>query len=179
MNLYPFFSLGGPMDGFSFKLGRFRMAAKFRGRFDCKLDPKGRIKLPSLYRQSISQQESTLVITNGQYQGLRCLEVWPLEEWEVLEEKLEKMSSLRSEVQIYQRFYLSGAQPVNTDAQGRILVPQSLRSYADFSDAVVLVGMGKKFELWDLEIWHSLYKKMAEEFGATLAKMAEWDRGES
>ncbi|MCB0362376.1 MAG: hypothetical protein KDD35_06625, partial [Bdellovibrionales bacterium] len=87
------------------------MAAKFRGRFDCKLDPKGRIKLPSLYRQSISQQESTLVITNGQYQGLRCLEVWPLEEWEVLEEKLEKMSSLRSEVQIYQRFYLSGAQP--------------------------------------------------------------------
>ncbi|MCB0366784.1 MAG: division/cell wall cluster transcriptional repressor MraZ [Bdellovibrionaceae bacterium] len=154
------------------------MTALFRGRFDCKIDPKGRFKLPANYKQSLPKKETSLVITNGQYQGQRCLDVYTLKEWENLEKRISRLSPLKAEVQAYQRFYMAGAQVVNGDAQDRLLIPQGLRKFAALEEEAVLVGMGGKFEIWSAQRWQELYESLAGDFDNILAVVADMDKGD-
>jgi MraZ protein len=144
----------------------------FRGRFEIKLDPKGRLSMPPAYRQILPGQAPTLVVTNARYQSRSCLHVYTLAEWERLERKIAKMSSLKPEVQAFSRFYLSGGQPVEVDAQNRILVPQSLRRFAGLESAAVLVGLGEKFEIWSQANWTSVYEQLTENFEDTMSAVA-------
>lgn len=153
------------------------MTVPFRGRFDCKVDPKGRFKLPATYKLSLPKKETSLVMTNGQYQGQRCLDVYTLREWESLEKRLAKLSPLKAEVQAYQRFYMASAQVVECDSQDRLLIPQGLRKFADLEEEVVLVGMGGKFEIWAAPRWHQLHQSLAGNFDQTLAVLADLDKG--
>lgn len=155
----------------------FIVTAVFRGRFDCRIDPKGRLNLPAAYRQSLSafsksKQAPTLVITNGLYKGRRCLDLFPLKEWENLERQMDKMPALKAEVQAYRRFYLASGQTVQVDSQNRILIPSSLRRYGDLNEEVVLVGMGKKIEIWSAPIWQEFYEGMAANFDDILTAVA-------
>ena len=112
---------------------------------EIKIDPKGRISLPIAYRLSHSEKnkknnlEQQYVITNGQFQKKRCLDVYRLKDWEQLETKIAKLSSLKAEVQAYQRFYLASGQVINLDSQNRLLIPLGLRKYADIQDATDFV----------------------------------------
>src|SRR5262245_34021924 len=117
-----------------------------RGRFEIKLDPKGRLSLPQGLRVGLPGQR--IVITNSRYRGLSCLDVYSLGEWQKLERRIGRLSSLRAEVQAFNRFYLSGGQTVEVDAQNRILIPQGLRRFSGLESEVVLVGLGSKFEIW-------------------------------
>ena len=150
----------------------------FRGRFEIKLDPKGRLSLPPAYRQNLPGNSPSLVITNSRYRGRSCLDAYALGEWERLERRIGKLSSLKPEVQAFNRFYLSGGQPIDVDAQNRILVPQSLRRYSSLESAVVLVGLGNKFEIWSQDAWSAVYDQLTETFEDTVAAVAmlEGDR---
>lgn len=163
-----------------------KIRARFGGRFDVKLDPKGRLSLPAAFRQVLPSSASSsdsgsdsdssgntqVVVTNSRYRGKSCLHVYTLGEWEKLERRISRLSSLRAEVEAFSRFYLSGGQAVEVDAQGRILVPQSLRRFAGLETQVVLVGLGGKFEVWSLETWSEIYSDLTENFEATLAAVA-------
>lgn len=149
-----------------------QQSGPFRGRFELKLDPKGRMALPPKYRGLFHSQNPELVVTNSRFRGHSCLDVYGLAEWEKLEKRISKMSSLRAEVQAFSRFYLSGGQPVEVDAQGRILVPQSLRKFAGLEADVVLVGLGSKFEIWSLGSWSSIYGELTDSFEETLNAVA-------
>lgn len=144
----------------------------FRGRFEIKLDPKGRLLLPSAYRQLLPGHHPELVVTNSRYRHRSCLDVYSAGEWEKLERRIAKLSSLRAEVQAFNRFYLSGGQPLEVDAQNRILVPQSLRRYAALDTQVVLVGLGSKFEIWSQESWNAIHDQLTESFEDTLNAVA-------
>jgi MraZ protein len=146
----------------------------FRGRFEIKVDPKGRLSLPPAYRPS-SPRSPQLIITNSRYLGKSCLHVYTLSEWEKLERKIAKLSSLKAEVQAFSRFYLSGGQLVEVDSQNRILVPQSLRKFASLESQAVLVGLGAKFEIWSLENWNQIYNNLTESFEATMDAVARLD----
>lgn len=150
----------------------------FRGRFEIKLDPKGRLSLPASYRSVIPAQNSEIVVTNSRFQGRSCLHVYTMAEWEKLERKIAKLSALKTEVQAFSRFYLSGGQVLEVDAQGRILVPASLRRFASLESQVVLVGMGAKFEIWSQEDWNAIYETLTENFEATMSAVADLDLGE-
>jgi MraZ protein len=158
--------------------GRFRMTSishsHFRGRFEIKIDPKGRLSLPSAYRPQAPQAPS-LIITNSRYLGKSCLHVYTLAEWEKLERKINKLSSLKPEVQAFNRFYLSGGQLVEVDSQNRILVPQSLRKFAVLETQAVLVGLGSKFEIWAQDTWSQIYSNLTESFEATMDAVARLD----
>ena len=145
----------------------------FRGRFECRVDQKGRLLLPTAYRQALPSKEKSLVITNSLYKGRRCLDVYSLKEWEKLEKKVAKMPSFRAEVQAYQRFYLASGQVVEADKNNRLLVPQTLRKFSDLTDEVVCVGMGHKFEIWSSDVWNQLFSGMAENFENILATIAD------
>ncbi len=149
----------------------------FRGRFELKVDPKFRLSLPSAFREildSVSRAGSTpsTVITNSQYQGKKCLDVYPSAEWTKLENRIAKLPQLKLEVQNFQRFYLSGGHNVDLDSQGRILIPSSLRAYAQIQTEVVIVGFAGKFEIWAAEIWNGLFETLAEDFTQTLAAVS-------
>ncbi len=155
-----------------------RQHGPFRGRFEIKLDPKGRLSLPPAYRQIIPNTDSRLIITNSRYRGKSCLHGFCLPEWEKLERRIGRMSQLKTEVQAFSRFYLSGGQSVELDAQNRILVPQSLRRFAGLDSQAVLVGLGDKFEIWSQENWSAIYDQLTENFEDTMSSVASLDLGE-
>lgn len=149
------------------------MDTSFRGRFECKVDPKGRLSLPSAFRNQMNAETPALVITNGLFKKKRCLDIYTHKQWHLLEEKINNMPALKSEVQAYQRFYLASGQGVQADGQSRVLIPAQLRKYAGIEEEVVLVGMGKKLELWPASTWRELHEDMASNFEDILSTVAE------
>jgi len=112
------------------------------------------------------------VITNGVFQGRRFLDFYPSAEWLKLEKKIAAMPALKSEVQVFQRFYLSSGEACDVDAQGRVLVPQHLREYAGLEDDIVLVGMGNKIEIWGANDWQDLFGRLEKDFEAAAEVLA-------
>lgn len=147
---------------------------ELRGRFEIKLDAKGRMNLPSALNDSEAQ---SYVVTNSQYQGTRCLDIYTKEEWEKLESRISQLSPLKKEVQAFQRFYIASGQPVDSGSQGRVLIPKSLRDYANLDDQIVIVGMGTKLEVWNLADWQKIFDNLASDFEDTLSVIANLDMG--
>ena len=119
----------------------------FMGRYNHTIDPKGRLSIPSKYREVLGDE---FVVSKGM-DG--CLFVYANEEWKVFEEKLASLPLINPEARQFARFFLSGAQSVTVDKQGRILMPQDLRDFAGLEKDVVLAGMGSRIEIWSLERW--------------------------
>lgn len=140
---------------------------RFRGRFEVKIDPKGRLSLPPSLRLSQS-----LVVTNHRLSGRNALHIYTLKEWERLEERVSAISVLDPSVQAFVRFYVSGGQIVELDGQGRLLLPASLRKFATLENDAVLVGLGDKLEVWSSTLWETLFLEMTDGFDQVQAKVA-------
>lgn len=127
----------------------------FRGTNAVSLDVKGRIAMPSRYRDELSVRCSgKLIVTVDAVDP--CLNIYPLPEWEIIENKLLQMPSLREETRRLHRTLIGSAQDIELDSNGRFLIPPRLRSRANLDKKVVLVGQLNKFQLWDEDRWNSL-----------------------
>ena len=116
------------------------------------LDAKGRIVLPARYRERLVEiSNSQLVVTIDTDQP--CLLIYPLNEWEIIEEKIEALPSFNPTTRRIQRLLIGHATDVEVDTNGRMLLSNPLRDYAQLGRKVVLIGQGKKFELWDEALW--------------------------
>ena len=82
-----------------------------------------------------------------------CLLVYPLPEWEIIESKLVELPSLNKQARLLQRLLIGYATECEMDGQGRILVPPMLREFGGLTKKIVLIGQGKKFEIWDEAAW--------------------------
>ena len=145
---------------------------ELKGRFEIKMDAKGRVNLPTAIH---SQELTSFVVTNSQYEGCRCLDMYSEEEWKKLESRISQLSPLKKEVQAFRRFYIAGGQKVEANGQGRVLVPKGLREYAQLEDEIVIVGMGSKLEIWNLKDWNKIFNNLATDFEDTLAVIANMD----
>lgn len=125
----------------------------FRGISTISVDNKGRIAIPTKYREILegSNNSAELVITIDPED--RCLLMYPLHNWEEIEQKISVLPSFNYAARRIQRLLIGHATEVNIDNQGRILLPQELREYSNLSKKAILVGQGKKIEIWDLEYW--------------------------
>lgn len=121
----------------------------FMGRFNHTIDPKGRLSIPSKYREILGDE---FVVSRGM-DG--CLFVYAIDAWKAFEEKLASLPLINVEARQFARFFLSGAQYVTVDKQGRILMPQDLREFAGLEKDVVLAGMGGRIEIWSLDKWNT------------------------
>ncbi len=120
----------------------------FRGRYQHTIDPKGRLSVPSKYRDVLAQYDgSTLIVVPND----QAIEVHPLQEWERIEARINETSSMFDpEVRRMGRLYISRAKDVELDSAGRILLPPDTRTQAGIIRDVTLVGVGRKlFEIWD------------------------------
>ncbi|MDH3841774.1 MAG: division/cell wall cluster transcriptional repressor MraZ [Chromatiales bacterium] len=124
----------------------------FRGANKITLDAKGRIAIPTRYRERLSERcESQLIITvDRDY----CLLLYPLPDWEDLERRLMRLPSLNRQVRRLQRLMVGYATEVELDGHGRVLLPRELRDYAGLEKQAILIGQGNKFELWDDLRWN-------------------------
>ena len=133
----------------------------FRGRFDHTIDSKGRVSIPAKYRELLTEKyDDRLILTNFD----RCIVAYPYEEWRTVEEKVASLSMVKKEVKAFQRFFISGATECPIDRLGRILVPPSLREYAQLERDVVFVGQVKKFEIWSKQRWGEEISRAEENF---------------
>lgn len=124
----------------------------FRGLHNINLDAKGRLAIPTKYREMLTEHcAARLVVTVNDKE--RCLYVYPLPEWEIIQKKLEALPSQHDLVRKMQRLLIGYATDLECDSSGRIQLSQPLREYALLEKEAVLVGQGNKFELWDKARW--------------------------
>lgn len=123
----------------------------FRGVTTLSLDAKGRLTVPSRYRDALSSQGDGRVVVT--VDPGKCLLLFPLQEWEPIEKKLNSLSSFNPQTRSLQRLLVGNAADLELDATGRILLPAMLREFADLDKNVVLVGQGSKFEIWNELRW--------------------------
>lgn len=126
----------------------------FRGIHQVSVDAKGRMSLPARLRDEFSQyDEEAVVITIDP--ATRCLLMYPLPEWEVIQERLDKLPSFNAQARRLQRLLVGHATDLEIDKAGRVLLPAPLREFAQLDKKVTLLGQGKKLEIWSQEEWES------------------------
>ena len=130
----------------------------FMGEYNHTIDAKGRLIVPSKFRETLGD---TFVVTKG-LDG--CLFVYDNKEWGIFEEKLKSLPITNKEARQFVRFFLAGAAEVEVDKQGRILVPNVLREFAELNKDVVLIGVASRIEIWSKERFEGMtaYEDMDE-----------------
>ncbi|UCF75388.1 MAG: division/cell wall cluster transcriptional repressor MraZ [Betaproteobacteria bacterium] len=129
----------------------------FRGVTQLNLDNKGRLAVPARHRDAlVARCSGHLVLTAD---SDRCVLIYPLPDWEPIEQKLMSLSSFNAQIRELQRRLVGYAEDVQMDATARILVSPALRSYAHLEKNVVLVGQGNRFELWNEDNWEQLMER--------------------
>ena len=121
----------------------------FIGEYQHTIDPKGRIIMPSKFREGLGEK---FVLTKGLDE---CLFVYSLEEWANLEEKLKNLPLASKDARAFIRFFFSGASECEVDKQGRILVPCNLRDFAKLDKEIVITGVSTRIEIWDKNKWET------------------------
>lgn len=119
------------------------------------------MSFPSRYREKLMDLCGGEVVVTVDPD--RCLLVYPLPEWEVIEQKLIRLPSLKPQTRRLQRLLMGHANEAQLDGSGRILLPQPLRDFAGLDKKAVLIGQGNKFELWDEGTWGQRCEKWLAE----------------
>ena len=123
----------------------------FRGASKIALDSKGRMAIPSRYRESLaSRADGHLVATVDR----ECLLIYPLPDWEEFERKLMAVPNFNPVARRLQRIMMGYSKDLHMDAHGRVLLPKELREVANLDRRAMLLGQGNKFELWDEDLWN-------------------------
>ena len=126
----------------------------FRGLNSVNLDAKGRMAIPARYRDTIAAHCQGKMVVTIESEG-ESLVIYPLNEFEDIQRKVEKLSSFTPATKRLKRLFIGHATDVELDGNGRILIPQELRAFVGLEKKVVLLGQGRKLELWDEESWNA------------------------
>ncbi len=124
---------------------------RFRGIQNISIDAKGRMAMPVCHREQLLENCGGRIVVTVDRD--RCLLVFPLPEWEIIELKLMELPTLSKPARLLQRLLMGYATELEMDAQGRILLPAKLREFAGLTKKAVLIGQGKKLEIWDADTW--------------------------
>ncbi|MDO4996042.1 MAG: division/cell wall cluster transcriptional repressor MraZ [Bacilli bacterium] len=132
----------------------------FTGEYHHSVDEKGRLVLPSKYRNELGEK---FVITRGIE---HCLYVYSIDSWNDITNKLNSLPFTKKDAREFTRFFLSGATVAEFDSQGRVNITSPQLSYADIEKECVVVGVGNRLEIWAIENWNtfmdSAFKNMSD-----------------
>ena len=137
------------------------------GEFDCKLDAKGRLMVPSSLKKQLPNVEQEGLVVNRGFE--KHLVVYPKKVWEGIVAELSKLNQYEKKTREFIRFFTRGATELTLDASGRVLLPKSLLEFAGISGDVVLACQFDKIELWAKDAYDSLLDNEPENF-ANLAE---------
>jgi MraZ protein len=138
----------------------------FLGEYEHNLDDKGRIAIPSRFREELGEG---VVVTRG---FDRCLMGFPRSTWEQLAQQVSGLSLGQGEARNLRRLLFSGAADMVLDRQGRILLPQNLREYAELGDQVIVAGLNTHFEIWANARWNEVLENIDDSASAIAEQLA-------
>jgi len=122
---------------------------RFAGEYHKSLDLKNRVNIPAKFRKALDPvNDKTFVITRG---FDRCLVLYPIYEWNIVEQQLSSLSSIKNKHRSFVRSIVRHASYVQYDAQGRIIIPEELKKFSSIEKDTIIIGMINKIELWSLE----------------------------
>lgn len=127
----------------------------YRGVTQLKVDGKGRMALPTRYREEIIGRCAGSMVVTVNTTSDHCLWMYPLDEWEQVEKRVNELPSLKPEHIRFKRYFIGYASDVEMDKTGRILLPPSLRDFARIEKEIHFIGQGNKFEIWNSKDWES------------------------
>ncbi|MCY0976154.1 division/cell wall cluster transcriptional repressor MraZ [Chryseobacterium wangxinyae] len=140
----------------------------FIGTYECKIDDKGRLKVPSsLIRQMEDFEDKTFVVKRSVFQP--CLEVYPMKAWDKLMEKINKLNRFIKKNADFIRMFTAGVKTVELDSVGRLQISKDLTHFADFTKDIVITSAGELFEIWDKDAYEKVIATNEEDF-ASLAE---------
>jgi len=143
----------------------------FYGEFKHTLDRKQRIIIPAKFREALKEHYvERFFITRGLD---KCLFMFAEEEWKVQEQKFKSMSFTKAESRKFNRLYFSGACEMIPDKQGRILIPNYLKDYAEIKKEVYSIGVSNRIEIWSDKLWEEYYSKSKDTFEDVAEKLIE------
>ena len=145
----------------------------FYGEHEHKLDKKGRIIIPSEFRD-ISKENyiEKFFVTRGLD---TCLFMFSEDEWKSQEVKFKNLSFTKSETRKFNRLFFSGAVEATPDKQGRILIPSYLKNYAGIKKEIMIIGVSNRIEIWSKEKWEEFYKASKGSFEDIAEKLIDLD----
>ena len=126
----------------------------FKGTYRHRIDPKGRLPVPAVFRRALDRDPAVVVTLLDQ-----CLAVYPPAEWARLETQLHALPAFSKPVKALTRLLLSRASDCEIDAQGRILLPPALREASGLGRDAIVVGVLNRFEIWSPESWESFVRE--------------------
>ncbi|MCH8499707.1 MAG: division/cell wall cluster transcriptional repressor MraZ [Marinobacter sp.] len=127
--------------------------SNFLGSHAINMDAKGRLAIPARVREELASACGGRIVLTANPGEERCLLIYPEPEWEQLRPQVEALPNMHKAARRMQRLLLGNAAPMELDAAGRVLVPPTLRTFARMDKKLMLIGQGKKFELWAEELW--------------------------
>lgn len=139
----------------------------FLGEYEHTLDDKGRLAIPARFREALGEG---VVITRG---FDKCLMGFPRGVWEELARQVSGLPMGNEETRQLQRMLFAGAADMTLDKQGRILVPQNLREFAELGDQVIVAGLNRHFEIWAPRRWQNVLTSMDANASAFAQRLAE------
>jgi len=125
------------------------------GEYDCKLDAKGRLMLPAALKKQLGEAVALGFVINRDIFE-KCLVVYPVDEWNKIAARLEKLNPFVQKDKLFKRRFNNGATPVELDDQGRVLLPKSLSEFASLDKELKVVGNGDTIEIWSKENYDNM-----------------------
>ncbi len=143
--------------------------SSFKGSYEYSVDSKGRINIPAKLKKYVSPEANdTFVITRG---FERCLFVYPLDEWNTLEQSVRKLTSSQSKHRFFERVLLRWAAESQLDAQSRITIPKELLQFAGIENAVLIIGVLERIEIWNPQVYQEYLKTQDETYEEVAQKV--------
>ena len=141
----------------------------FMGEYHHNVDTKGRLIVPAKFREDLGEM---FVLTRGLDQ---CLFGYPLNEWEIIEDKLKGLPMTKKDARAFTRFFFSGATECEIDKQGRINISSPLLNYAKLEKECVILGVSNRIEIWSQDIWNEYFSESADSFAEIAENMIGFD----
>ncbi len=143
----------------------------FYGEFEHSIDRKGRLILPAKFRDTAKNQFiEKFFVTRGLD---KCLFMFSEEEWRSQENKFKTMSFTKQQSRTFNRLLFSGAVEIIPDKQGRVLLPQYLKDFAEIKRDVIVVGVSNRIEIWSRDKWHDFYSNSRQSFEEIAEKLMD------
>lgn len=140
----------------------------FSGEYECKVDAKGRMVLPSKFKAKLPESSGNEVVVSRGFE--KCLVVYPMLEWKKIYSKVMGLNEFNEEYRNFQRNFFRGNTELELDANGRLLLPKTMIRYAGIEKEIVAVGIGNRIELWEPDAYEEYLVNDQQEFSKLAQK---------
>ena len=146
------------------------MKTNFFGEYECKLDEKGRLRLPSAILNQLGDNNSREFVANRGFE--RCLYLFPKDVWTVKLNEVQGLNEYLPEVRQFKRYFYRGATEFTPDKADRILLPKILLDYAGIEKTLIITAVGEYLEVWNADAYRELINTEPEDISALAQKIA-------